>query len=376
MSTIKSSAENLTLNADGANNDIIFQSNGSNVATLDQAGLLTATTFAGSGASLTALPAANITGTLPAIDGSNLTGLSSFNPDGAVTINDAGADVDFRVESDARTHMLTVDGANNVVGISHGGFMGDLGQGLHIKTTDTGGDAHVSADELVIEHNNNAGITILSANAGVSDGNIFFGDAQDNDIGKIVYNHNDDHMEFFTNTAKQLQLESNGDVSVKTGDIVFTTAGKGICLGVTSNTAANTLDDYEEGTWTPIFAASSSYSGQSYGVQQGSYTKVGRLVTCTCYLTLSTEGSFAGTLFMGGFPFNQGGAGGYAAGIISRVEQWQIGTNHTLCFHMNTNTGTFTTYTGAGSANGHTTLTADGALTNITSIIMTVVYMT
>jgi len=53
MSTIKSSAENLTLNADGANNDIIFQSNGSTKATLDQAGLLTATTFAGSGASLT-----------------------------------------------------------------------------------------------------------------------------------------------------------------------------------------------------------------------------------------------------------------------------------------------------------------------------------
>ena len=53
MSTIKSSAENLTLNADGSGNDIIFQSNGSNVATLDQAGLLTATSFAGSGAALT-----------------------------------------------------------------------------------------------------------------------------------------------------------------------------------------------------------------------------------------------------------------------------------------------------------------------------------
>ena len=56
MSTIKSSAENLTLNADGANNDIIFQSNGSNVATLDQAGLFTATSYAGSGANLTNLP--------------------------------------------------------------------------------------------------------------------------------------------------------------------------------------------------------------------------------------------------------------------------------------------------------------------------------
>ena len=76
MSTRKSSAENLTLNADGANNDIIFQSNGTTKATLDQAGLLTATTFAGSGASLTALPAAQLTGTLPAISGANLTGIS------------------------------------------------------------------------------------------------------------------------------------------------------------------------------------------------------------------------------------------------------------------------------------------------------------
>jgi hypothetical protein len=55
VSTLKSSAENLTLNADGSGNDIIFQSNGSNIATLDQAGLLTATTFAGSGASLTGI---------------------------------------------------------------------------------------------------------------------------------------------------------------------------------------------------------------------------------------------------------------------------------------------------------------------------------
>jgi len=66
VSTLKSSAENLTLNADGSGNDIIFQSNASNVATLDQAGLLTATTFAGSGASLTALNATNLgSGTVP-----------------------------------------------------------------------------------------------------------------------------------------------------------------------------------------------------------------------------------------------------------------------------------------------------------------------
>jgi hypothetical protein len=37
MSTIKSSAENLTLNADGANNDVIIQSNGSTQVTVDGA---------------------------------------------------------------------------------------------------------------------------------------------------------------------------------------------------------------------------------------------------------------------------------------------------------------------------------------------------
>ena len=42
-------------------------------------GVVTATTFSGSGASLTNLPAANLTGTLPAIDGSNLTGLSGVS---------------------------------------------------------------------------------------------------------------------------------------------------------------------------------------------------------------------------------------------------------------------------------------------------------
>ena len=60
MSTIKSSAENLTLNADGANNDIKFQSNGSEVASIDQAGLLTATSFAGS--------ANNLTGTMSGVN--------------------------------------------------------------------------------------------------------------------------------------------------------------------------------------------------------------------------------------------------------------------------------------------------------------------
>ena len=51
---------------------------------VDLAGILTATTFSGSGASLTNLPAANVTGTLPAISGANLTNLAAANLTGTI----------------------------------------------------------------------------------------------------------------------------------------------------------------------------------------------------------------------------------------------------------------------------------------------------
>ena len=93
MSTIKSSAENLTLNADGANNDIIFQSNGSNVATLDQAGLLTATSFAGSGANLTGVGVDGISSSADAtaitISSSEQVGIGA-TPISTVTIGQTG----------------------------------------------------------------------------------------------------------------------------------------------------------------------------------------------------------------------------------------------------------------------------------------------
>jgi hypothetical protein len=60
----------------------------------------------------------------------------------------------------------------------------------------------------------------------------------------------------------------------------------------------NTLDDYEEGTWTP------SYSGGTftYSTQNGQYTKVGNLVTVQCYInTNSASGS--GQVNLTGLPF-------------------------------------------------------------------------
>ena len=52
--------------------------------------------------------------------------VTSFDPDGAVTINDTGADVDFRVESDDNQNMLFVDGGEDRVGIGTGTPQADL----------------------------------------------------------------------------------------------------------------------------------------------------------------------------------------------------------------------------------------------------------
>ena len=60
MSTLKSSSANLTLNADGSGNDIKFQSNAVEVGSLTAEGVLTATSFAGSGSNLTGIDPSTI----------------------------------------------------------------------------------------------------------------------------------------------------------------------------------------------------------------------------------------------------------------------------------------------------------------------------
>ena len=84
MSTIKSSNEHLTFNADGTSKEIRFQANGTQKASISSAGLFTSTTIdatvlAGNiaDARIPALTASKLTGALPAIDGSNLTGISA-----------------------------------------------------------------------------------------------------------------------------------------------------------------------------------------------------------------------------------------------------------------------------------------------------------
>ena len=73
--------------------------------------------------------------------------------------------------------------------------------------------------------------------------------------------------------------------------------------------AANALDDYEEGTWTPALTGETTAgTGQGYTAQVGRYTKIGRIVHVQIHLDMSSIGTAAGVMNVS-LPFTSANTG-------------------------------------------------------------------
>jgi len=89
---------------------------------------------------------------------------------------------------------------------------------------------------------------------------------------------------------ERVHIKSDGNVSILGGHLDFAN-GYGIDFGATSNSggsmSSELLDDYEEGTWTPILTddGTSGNSASSYTHQLGWYTKVGNIVNLQCRIS-------------------------------------------------------------------------------------------
>jgi uncharacterized membrane protein len=90
----------------------------------------------------------------------------------------------------------------------------------------------------------------------------------------------------------------------------FQKAGGGVYLGTTTPVAANLLDDYEEGTWTPIisggFTGTPTYTSAE---TLGRYTKIGNTVFVIGSITVATITTAGTALLYGGLPFTQSSDG-------------------------------------------------------------------
>jgi hypothetical protein len=106
-----------------------------------------------------------------------------------------------------------------------------------------------------------------------------------------------------TSGAHRLSV-TDTQVKIDTGDLIFGTAGKGVVLGATTNVDANTLDDYEEGTWTPSFGADNQgFTIGSTATNTGKYVKVGSLVHFSLYINLQSSTPNGYVYSISGLPF-------------------------------------------------------------------------
>ena len=229
MSTIKSSAENLTLNADGANNDIKFQSNGSEVASIDQAGTITATTFTGAATDATKLPLA----------GGTMTGALDLN------------------------HSINVSHNSGVAAIIANSAASQLA--LRLDQTNSSEPYGMVIDFSAAAKNNTTNYFILCEDS----------------------------------SAAKFKVFSSGQV--QTPSVLFGS----------DTAAANALDDYEEGTWTPTLASG------TIGPASGVYTKIGNTVHATCTLKDFNDKSTNASIIIRSLPFAQKNTGVNAGPVVA-----------------------------------------------------------
>jgi hypothetical protein len=128
-------------------------------------------------------------------------------------------------------------------------------------------------------------------------------------------------VRFYANSNERARITSTGELLIGT---TTTTANGGklqVSNGITfpatqvACTDVNTLDDYEEGTWTPTVVGSSTAGTATYVVRAARYTKIGRLVQFELYLEWNS-GTGTGELRITGLPFTPASSNTYPACAI------------------------------------------------------------
>lgn len=209
-----------------------------------------------------------------------------------------GTTGDFTVNTDD----LVVDTSTGFIGI---GVTLPLA-GVHIKNgTTTNAAPHGNANNLFLDEGSVTGMTI----SGTSQSNIYFGDAASSTVGRIYYNHGADALSFYTNTTQQILIDSGGDLQLLQGGINFPDTQN-------ASSDVNTLDDYEEGTWTPELwddTLATEATEPTYTTQVGWYTKIGNLVSFGGKITITALGSLTTSevIRIGGLPFTANSTTGH-----------------------------------------------------------------
>ena len=143
--------------------------------------------------------------------------------------------------------------------------------------------------------------------------------------------------------------------------------GIGIAFPATQSASsdANTLDDYEEGTWTPTVGGTATHTSQD-----GQYVKIGRLVYASFDIVIGVIGT-GSTTAISGLPFASGGVSNGQAGLVSLWSSLAIASS---AIYLRVDTGA-TTINTASTTGNQTGITVNPAIFgNSSRLIGTAIY--
>ena len=193
---------------------------------------------------------------------------------------------------------------------------GGLGNVVEDTTPQLGGDLQSNGNDIDFADNDKA---IFGTGGDLSiyhdgDNNYIDGNSAAEDNIYIRANVGSDHSSNIHLQAKageesivcrddeQVELYYDGSQKFKTTSFGCTVQG-GITFG-SDTAAANQMDDYEEGVFTPSLEFGGATTGITYAsMRGGSYTKIGRQVTVNFGFTLTSKGSASGDATIAGLPF-------------------------------------------------------------------------
>ena len=215
------------------------------------------------------------------------------------------------------TSTLKVDAANNRVGI------GTASTSTNLDITASGGQVTVDASGHITSKQSLDAATAGGRIIGASNR----GTVSQIDLAQTTSSADGGYIRFLTcdsgstNPTERMRLLSGGGLTFN-GDTA----------------TANALDDYEEGSWSPVWSAGVTSPG--YLVQQGRYTKIGNRVTLSCYLRSNSGTANGSHVYLGGLPFTatnsitaaDGGYNTYLGGFYTATNgaQWLAINNSTV----------------------------------------------